>query len=856
MNLRAALLVFAVAVPAATQLQAQRLPTNAHPLHYALALTPDIVKASFEGSETIDLTLDAPSATITLNAIELDIHTVTSGSQTATIVYDKEKEQATFTFAQPLPAGKSSLSLSFSGILNDKLRGFYLSKTPQRNYAVTQFESTDARRAFPCFDEPAMKATFDIALTVDAGDTVISNGPIVSDKPAAPGKHVLTFGTTPKMSTYLVAFLVGDFACSKGKSDGVPIRACSTPDKVKLTTFAVESAEFMLHYYDQYFGIKYPLAKLDLIGIPDFEAGAMENFGAITYRETDLLVDAKDGTVDAKKRVSDVIAHEMAHQWFGDMVTMQWWDNIWLNEGFATWMEDKAAGAFHPQWDFAEDTETSVQSTLNYDAGKTTHPILARNVVTPAEISELFDGISYGKGGAVLGMVENFLGPEVFRQGVHNYLEAHMFANATAEDFWSAQTAASHQPVDKIMSSFVVEPGVPLLTFHDDGTVTQSRFYLNPSAAPKSSQQWTVPVCLKGSDAKAQACTIVSPGDTAFKQPFFFANAAGKGYYRTAYTSTQLKAILASAETGLTPPERMSLLGDRWALTRAGQGSVGDFLDLAFALKQDPYASVISSEVSFFSAVANRIATAGDRIRLLEAFRDQFAPVYAALGKPEKEDSYDKDDIRASLFAALGRAHDPAVLLQALQITDDIFSGDKERMKAKLSPLADAAVAVTAALGDAALYDKLQTISQKATDDPTLQTQALFTLAAFQDPALVTRTLEYATSGEVRNQDSWILIATLLATPETRDQAWAWVRQNWEKVHAQLTTASGARIVSATGSFCTVEQRDQVVSFFAAHKVDAAERTLAQSIDSIDACIQLRSAQSANLHTWLAGHAR
>ncbi len=303
-------------------------------------------------------------------------------------------------------------------MLNDKLRGFYLSKTKERNYAVTQFESTDARRAFPCFDEPALKATFDVSLTVDAGDMAISNTNVVSDTAAAVSRGNAHAGVCDDAEDVDVPGGVsgGGFRVFDGKADGVPIRVCSTPDKVGLTKFALKAAEHFLAYYDTYFGIKYPMPKLDLIGIPDFEAGAMENFGAITYRETALLVDEKDSSVNTKKQVASTVAHEMAHQWFGDMVTMQWWDNLWLNEGFATWMENKAARDWHPEWHFGQDTADDLNATLNYDAVRTTRTIRAR-AETPAEISEMFDGIAYGKAGAVIGMVENWVGPEVFRHG-------------------------------------------------------------------------------------------------------------------------------------------------------------------------------------------------------------------------------------------------------------------------------------------------------------------------------------------------------------------------------------------------------------------------------------------------------
>ena len=414
------------------------------------------------------------------------------GAQDAVVTVDAAKEQATLSFARELPAGEVTLEIAYTGILNDKLRGFYLSKTKLRNYGVTQFEATDARRAFPCFDEPALKATFDVTLVIDAGDTAISNTKMVSDAPGpVAGKHTVAFGTTPKMSTYLLAWLVGDFQCSEGKSEGVKLRVCATPDKVKLTEFALEAAKWDLKYYDKYFGIKYPLKKLDLVAIPDFESGAMENFGCITFRETELLVDAREGALPTKKEVATTVAHEMAHQWFGDLVTPAWWDNLWLNEGFATWMESKAAAQWQPKWGIDQDVATDLNHTLDEDAGKITRPI-RQAAETPAEINALFDDIAYGKAGAVIGMVEHWVGEETFRKGVQAYLAAHLYGNATAEDFWDAQTRVSGLPVDKVMRSFVEQPGVPLVVVGDDEVIRQRRFLLSPPAV--TSETVTGPV--------------------------------------------------------------------------------------------------------------------------------------------------------------------------------------------------------------------------------------------------------------------------------------------------------------------------------------------------------------------------
>jgi aminopeptidase N len=874
-------IVFFVAANIA--LQAQRLPSGVHPEHYTLTLTPDIQAETFAGEETIDIVLDAPSRSITLNAAEIKFGEVKAyalpvsafsygrlGSQPlplsamqhdqhpqiATTTLDRGKEQATFTFATELPAGKVTLAIRYTGVLTGKLRGFYLSKTSTRSYAVTQFEPTDARPAFPSFDEPALKATYDIALIVDTGDTAISNTNLVSDK-AGPiaEKHTLRFATTPKMSTYLVAFLVGDFKCSKAKSDGVPIRVCSTPDKVGLTKFALESAKYLLHYYDTYFGIKYPMPKLDMVALPDFEAGAMENFGCITYRETDLLADAKTGDIAEKKRVAQVVAHEMAHQWFGDMVTMQWWDNLWLNEGFATWMETKPLAKWHPEWNFPQDDAQSLDETLELDSQKTTRAIRAA-ANTPDEINEMFDGIAYGKAGAVIGMVENYVGEEVFRQGVHNYLQAHLYGNATAEDFWNAQTANSHLPVDKIMSSFITQPGVPLLRFSErqagDVPVVQSRFFLSSISAADQKQRWVVPVCLQ--DAGTPACQLLSSQEASLTlppnavAPAFYANGKSRGYYRTAYTSTQFHDLVAKAETALTPVERIGLLGDRWALVQAGQSSVGDYLDLVLALRQDPDAAVLDSIRKQMEKVESNIANEEDRVELAAVLRREFEPVYTAIGRPAKNDSFNLQQLRSTLFELLGAAQDPLVLDQARQLTDRVFASPRD--KSLDATLSGSAVLVSAMHGNAALYDKIFAVSLRS-KDPGEKIDALRTLARFRDPELVKRTLDYVASGQVRSQDSWSILVALLRERETRDQTWEYIQQNWSRVHAQLTVSSGAEVVEAMGAFCSVKRRDQVATFFATHKIEAAERTLEKTIDGVNDCIQLRSEQEPRLKTWL-----
>lgn len=875
----AAGVVCLLAVVSGRGAHAQRLPGGVRPEHYALTITPDLAKARFEGVEQIDVVLDAPASEVTLNAAEIEFESVKAASASktnseaptvwykATVTLDEAKEQATLHFAKELPAGPVSLQIAYRGILNDKLRGFYLSKTKLRNYGVTQFESTDARRAFPSFDEPALKARFDVTLVIDAGDTAISNTPIVSDTPGPmAGKHTLVFATTPKMSTYLVAWLVGDFECSAGRSDGVPIRVCATPDKVGLTKFALDAAKWDLHYYDKYFGIKYPLAKLDLIAIPDFEAGAMENFGCITFRETEVLVDAKNGTLGARKEVTTTVAHEMAHQWFGDLVTPEWWDNLWLNEGFATWMETKAAAHRRPKWEFEQDAAADRSNILDEDAAWATRPIRQR-AETPAEIEELFDDIAYGKAGAVITMVEHWVGEETFRKGVHAYLSAHLYGNATAEDFWNTQTKTSGLPVDAVMRSFVEQPGVPEVRFSErQGSaiaVSQKRFtYPMASGAGADEagtstrvdagtsaveERWTIPVCVDG-----DGCRLIAPETTSIsaetKAPFFFANAEDKGYFRAAYTRDEYASIVANA-AGLTPSERIGLLGDRWALMRAGEGTVGEFLDLALALKQDPDPTVTESVLGRISTIGMRIASDDDRARLDALVRREFGPVYAAMGGSRRHEPEDHAELRESLFEALGDARDEQVLAEAQRLTEQLFSGKK----ADDPNIIDAAVALTAAKGDAAMYDRLVNVV-RVTKDPDFRDAALRALTWFESPELVERTLEFAVSDDVRSQDSWGLIALLLERRETQEQAWKFVRAHWSEIEQRATESSGAHIVEATGSFCSVEKRAEVAGFFATHKVESADRTLAKALERISDCAQLRAAQEPDLRQWLLEH--
>jgi aminopeptidase N len=850
---------------------AQRLPELAIPENYRLSFVPNFEKDNFAGEETIQIRVLKPTSQIVLNAAAINFQnaSINSGGtlQKAKITLDKAGEMAILAVATPLSPGSATIQIHYTGILNNELRGFYLGKLANgKKYAATQFEATDARRAFPCFDEPAYKATFDITVVADKSHIAISNGKVVSDTrgPGA-GKHTVRFATTAKMSSYLVAMVVGDFEYVQGSADGTPIRVYGPPGSKAYSTYALGIGEQCLNYFDQYFGVKYPFEKLDMIGLPDFAAGAMENTGLITYRETLLQLDDARASVEKHTYVATIIAHEISHQWFGDLVTMKWWDDIWLNEGFATWMENKAVQTLRPEWNLDLEGVKHNLDALNVDSLQNTRPI-HQAAHSPVQIQELFDDIAYQKAGAVLGMVEAYIGPETFRAGVHEYLKNYSFGNARAEDFWNTVAAVSKEPVDRVMASFVNQPGAPLVSLKlqcnggsATATLSQQRYFYDRTLfSGMNDELWEVPVCMKeapgGPGARSpEECVLLSKREESFPlstcADWILADAGAKGYYRSGYETDRLQAISRDLERGIIPAERMMLLGNLWAAVRVGRQQIGDFLAFAEGLQSDRNRAVVGLLADQIEYIARYLVTETDRDSFERWVRRLLTPVAQDLGwraKPSGE-SDEQKSLRARILHILGSAgRDQEVLAEARRLTEEGLKNPE----AVDRTLAETVFSLAAVNGDAALYDRFLDHLQNARTREEYYIY-LGALSSFGNPQLLERTLEYALTLEVRSQDKPGVIAAVLENGAGERLAWNFVREHWSEIDTVNSGFISGEIVGATSTFCDSGLRNEVNQFFSTHNVAVAERTLRQSLERINYCVDLKSQQAPKLAAWL-----
>jgi len=842
----------------AAPLFAARLPQSVIPSHYAIAMTPDLRNETFRGEETIDVDVREPVSSIVLHDIGIDIVTATvtqNGTAIAATRADgPDDESISLKLAQPVGVGPASMHIVFAGKLNPRLRGFYLSHTTKRKYAVTQFEATDARRAFPSFDEPAMKATFDITLNVDDGDTAISNGKIVSDTRIAGGKHAIKFSTTPRLSTYLVAMLVGDFQCISGGVDGVPIRVCGTPGKEPLGRFALAAAEQSISFYDRYYGIKYPFGKLDLVGVPDFEAGAMENAGAVTFRETSLFVDEATVSPEQRRRVAETVAHEIAHMWFGDLVTMKWWDDIWLNEGFATFMSNKPISAWKPEWHLDVDASRGSRAAVALDAQRATRAIRT-DAETSAAINSLFDGIAYGKTAAVLRMIESWVGEDAFRDGIRAYLAKYSYSNAAAEDLFGTLTESTKKPVDAVMRTFVVQPGAPVIHASDSCANGQRRIEVAQErllmAGEKAADEtWSIPLCgrVLGDSATGVQCAIVDKKTETVTHagcdaPLLL-NARGRGYFVVDYSPQERAAIRSHLGT-LTGEEQIDVHGDEWLLVRANRRDVGDYLAFVEALPRPASSQIVQAVAGNLLFLNQRLVNDANRAKWQAAVRaiarNHADPIWTA-SRNESDDDLLR---RVAVLRILGTiGDDPKVIADARELATKALKNPDSVGAAIARP----ALEIASASGNEAMFDQLLTAIEHSLvgERRGYVTQ----LASFRDPALIARAIDFAFSPKLRSQDMPGMLSALLSNPAARAATWTAIKSHWQVILDKVPTALH-NIVGALGNFCDPAMHRDVEEFFKTHPAGEGAAALKRAEEGIDNCVEFRTAQEASFNRWL-----
>ncbi|HVR63702.1 MAG TPA: M1 family metallopeptidase [Polyangia bacterium] len=852
-----------------------RLPLDAKPTDYRATMRIDLGEGRFAGSLEMAVDLRAPRDVLHLHAVELDITdavaVVAAPAGERTIAArdrraDAESETVTLAFAETLPAGAAVLKLSWAGKFSPGLRGLYRAG----GLAVTQFEAADARRVFPCFDEPAFKARWSITLDdVPAGMVALSNGAAVSDTPLPSGKRRVVFAPTPPMSSYLVALIMGDLSPSPtATARGVAIRTLAVPSKRHLTAFAQEAAAAVLPRLEDYFGLPYAFGKLDQIGVPDFEAGAMENAGAITFREVALLLDVATAPLGVQKRVAEVITHELAHQWFGNLVTMVWWDDLWLNEAFATWMAYKIVADWRPDWRIWMDFEVGKGSALLLDALQSAHPIRA-DVHNAEEAGESFDAITYEKGGAVLRMIEGFLGEDAFRAGIRLYMSRHREANATADDLWGALAEASGQPIVALANGWIRQVGYPLVTISagapaPDGvptvTLAQRRFFADPDARESGPPtRWLVPVVLRFRDGRGiqEQPVLLREGEQSVRLDadgpvaWCVGNAQARGFYRTAYDAG-FRRQLGAAFSELEPAERMGLVSDQWALVRARTSSIEEFLDLVEAIRDESDHFVLDEVVNRLSVIEHRHLADQDRARFHAFVAELFAAAADRLGWPASGENGARareDDETRLRRAALLRA---TVLLG--RIPAAISEAERRFAKpADVDPnLLDVVVTAAARRADGARFEELRRRAQTETD-PAAKRRYLHALGRVEDPALIERAVDLALLPDVPMQDFTSYLNVLLGNPVTRDRALALVVDRWEAVRAKADSPMLLRrLVEALGVLPTRQHLATVEAFLAQHPIESAKQATAQTLERMRMDVTLREQLMPQVAAWLS----
>ncbi|KAL3600265.1 Aminopeptidase 2 mitochondrial [Fusarium poae] len=858
----------------------QVLPKNVKPLHYDLTLEPNFETFKYEGTVVIDFDVVEDSTSIALNTVDLEIHDTlveangSTISSSPTLDYDKDSQTTTITFDKTIPAGqKARLTQRFTGTLNDDMAGFYRSsyKDEQGNtkyIATTQFEATDARRAFPCLDEPALKATFTVTLIADKDLVCLGNMDVASEKEVdskVTGKKSksITYNKTPIMSTYLLAFIIGDLKQYETNNFRVPIRVWCTPDQnLDHAVFSAELAARTLEFYEEQFGSKYPLPKMDMVAVPDFAAGAMENWGLITYRVVDLLLDEKTSSAVTKKRVAEVVQHELAHQWFGNLVTMDFWDGLWLKEGFATWMSWYSSNAFYPEWRIWEGYVTEdLRSALSLDSLRSSHPIEVP-VKRADEVNQIFDAISYEKGSCVLRMISKYLGEDVFLKGIRIYLDRHAYANTETTDLWAALSEASGKDVERVADIWTKKVGYPVVAVTEDeskGTINvkQNRFLRTADVKPEEDEV-LYPVFLNLRTKEGiQEDLALNVREADFKVPdfdFYKVNSGHSGIYRTSYTSERLQKLGQNAKAGLLGVEdRAGMIADAGALAAAGYQKTSGLLSLLQGFDSE-------DEFIVWDEITLRVASLRDAWifeeddvnKALKAFqRDLVSKKANEIGwNISSSDDFTAQRFKALMFGKAAIVEDEAAKKAAFELFEKFISGDREAVQPNLR---SSVFGVVLSYGGEAEYNAVLKEYETAKQSSERNT-ALRSLGFAKDPALMKRTLAYTLSDNVKTQDIYMPLAGLRAHKEGVLALWGWVKENWDVLTKRLPPGMsllGDMVAISTSSFTHGDQIDDVKKFFEEKGSKGFELELAQSLDSMKAKQNWLARDKDDVKQWL-----
>lgn len=833
--------------------QREVLPTNVKPLRYDLTLEPLFDSFTFNGELTIDLDVRDKSDAVTVNLLEIEVqHADVDGEKVKDVTFDEDKQTVTFALAKPLEAGSTAaLNIKFTGILNDKMAGFYRSSYTDadgktRYLATTQMEPTDCRRAFPSFDEPALKAKFDISL-ISAKELVHLSNMDIKEEVALGDKKKTVFNTTPLMSTYLVAFIVGDLKYVENKDYEKPIKVWATPGLEHLGQYSADIAAKTLAFFDKKFDIPYPLPKLDMVAIHDFSAGAMENFGLITYRTVDLLLDPKNTNVNTMQRVTEVVMHELAHQWFGNLVTMDFWDGLWLNEGFATWMSWYACDSLYPDWKVWESyVADSLQHALTLDALRSSHPIEVP-VKRADEINQIFDAISYSKGSSLLKMISRWLGEETFVKGVSNYLKKHKWGNTKTTDLWEALSEASGKDVVKVMDIWTKNVGFPIVHVEETGkgelSLTQNRFLATADVKPEEDKVlYPVFLGLKTSEGTDEAAVLETRNKTITlntSDDFFKVNGDQSGIYRTAYSPERWTKLGNAGVAGkLTVEDRIGLVADASSLASSGFISTTALLDLVKSW---------SNEANY--VVWDQILTSTSQVRGAMIFEDESVKealnlfVADLISKKLKEvgyefsdsDSFADQQLKSSLFGAAAATGHKEVVEYAVESFKKFVAGDKKAINPNLR---SSIFNINAKLGDEKVFDQLYSIY---TNPLSVEEKiaALRSFGRFEDDAVLDKVVGLLMKTDiVKAQDIYIPMQGMRAHRKGIERLWKWFTENWDAIYKLLPpglSMLGSVVTLASSGFTKQEQKQQVEQFFKDKNTKGFDQSVAQTLDIITA---------------------